>query len=112
MTDHTRAAALLDRHATRTAGADGDSLAAAVERHRRQVASDQTSEPDASVTSLGDRVDADAAISALAACREDLDLLLGCVPVSRRSTRFNMAVTSLDRRIKCGEELMEACRGR
>ncbi len=41
MTDHIRAAALLDRHAARTAGADGDSLAAAVERHRRQVAQDR-----------------------------------------------------------------------
>ena len=62
-------------------------------------------------TSLGDRVDAETALSVLTACRQDLDVILACIPPSKRGSRLTRALESLDQRIGCGEELREARRG-
>lgn len=62
-------------------------------------------------TSLGDRVDAETAIGILTACGQDVDIILECIPPSKRSGRFNKAIESLRSRISVGEELRKARHG-
>ena len=67
---------------------------------------------DPQTTARKDWRDAEDALSILVACGQDVERIEAAIPPSRRSSRFNAALTSLKGRIAVGVEMQDTRRGR